>query len=393
MLKRILFRDLDINVINLQNILDDAKRRGVTGFLRIVYWDSEDYLVFVEGEPRRSVALSIDGKRLIGDPGSFSIKGKEGTATLVETTMDDLVGFLEYKHYPDREGSLVFFPYGTLTQEPVSLNFLDLNKGIALAERSHLTGYVALYTEEDLIGMVVFSGGQPVGVFGGNGSYGDEAVAYINVNLTPSRSYISMYAVEPEILNFLVSMHRGNVHPSDTVFMTYQEAEDFVTGNKKDALVMVESEGIFRYDLFFRGQKVERILKEKGFLVYDEDARKRISVKVENMPERKIKLYEITLVEKISPVEVSFEIAATETTEDEVPPEVVDTVRSEFIKKVGPVGRILWTRILTEMGFKEGSLTKAQLKTLIPRLRDEIPEEDMRREFLEKIREVSPDMI
>ena len=393
MLKRILFRDLDINVINLQNILDDAKRRGVTGFLRIVYWDSEDYLVFVEGEPRRSVALSIDGKRLIGDPGSFSIKGKEGTATLVETTMDDLVGFLEYKHYPDREGSLVFFPYGTLTQEPVSLNFLDLNKGIALAERSHLTGYVALYTEEDLIGMVVFSGGQPVGVFGGNGSYGDEAVAYINVNLTPSRSYISMYAVEPEILNFLVSMHRGNVHPSDTVFMTYQEAEDFVTGNKKDALVMVESEGIFRYDLFFRGQKVERILKEKGFLVYDEDARKRISVKVENMPERKIKLYEITLVEKISPVEVSFEIAATETTEDEVPPEVVDTVRSEFIKKVGPVGRVLWTRILTEMGFKEGSLTKAQLKTLIPRLRDEIPEEDMRREFLEKIREVSPDMI
>jgi hypothetical protein len=394
MLRRVAFKDLDINVLNLQNVLEDVRRRGVTGYLRVVYWDSEEYLVFVEGSPRRAVSISVDGRRLVEEPGSFTVKGKEGTATLVETTLDDLVGFFEYRHTPEKDGSLIFFPYGTLAQEPVSLNYLDVNKEISLAQRSHLTGYIALYTEEELIGMVVFSGGQPVAVFGGNGSFGEEAVAYINVNLVPSRSYMSMYVVEPEVLSFMVSMQRRNVHPVDSVFMTYQEAEQQVVGSKKDALILVESGGVFRYDLFFRGQRVERILKEKGFLVEGEEHRNRLSVKVENMPERRIRLYEITLEERMEPVGISLEVAAApEVVQEEVSPELVDTVRSEFVKKMGPVGKLLWNRILNEMGLREDSLTRAQLKTLIPKLRDEIPEEDARREFLEKIREVSPDMI
>ncbi|MDQ7081570.1 MAG: hypothetical protein Q9N34_00100 [Aquificota bacterium] len=393
MLRRVVFKDLDVNALNLQSVLEEVSRRNITGYLKIVYWDSEDYLTFVEGDPGKAVSISVDGKRLIGDPGSFSVKGKEGTATLVETTLDDLVGFLEYRHQPERDGPLTLFPYGTLTQEPVSLSFLNLDREMTIASRSHLTGYVALYTPEDLIGLVVFNGGQPVAVFSGNGSRNEEAVVYINMNLVPRKSYISMYAVEPEMLSFLVSMHRGNIHPVDSVFMTYQEAENLVVRERKDAIVLVESGGLFRYDLFFRGQKVERILKEKGFLVEDEDQKNRLSVKVENMPDRKVKVYEITIEERMEPVEVTFETLSVQEAEDEVPSDLIDTVRSEFIRKLGPVGRVLWDRILNDMGFREGSLTKAQIKALIPRLRDEIPDEDARREFLEKIREISPDMI
>ena len=391
MLKRVIFKDLDVNALNLQNVLEEVGRRNITGYLRIVYWDSEDYLTFFEGEPVKSVSINVDGKRLIGDPGSFSVKGKEGTATLVETTLDDLVGFLEYRHLPEKDGPLTLFPYGTLAQEPVSLSFLDLDRQMAIAQRSHLTGYIALYTHEDIIGLVIFNGGQPVEVFGGNGSEGQEAVAYINMNLNPRRSYISMYAVEPELLSFLISMHRRNIHPVDSVFMTYQEVEELVVRDKKDAIVMVESGGLFRYDLFFRGQKVEKILKERGFLVEDEEQKGKLSVKVENLPEKKIKLYEITLEERVESIEVSFE--ALPVHEEEIPSDLIDTVRSEFIRRLGPVGRVLWDRILNDMGLKESSLTRSQLRTLIPRLRDEIPDEEARREFLEKIRQVSPDMI
>ncbi len=392
MQKRVIFREVEASALNVENVIEEARRRNITGYLKVVYWDSEDYLLFVDGEPRRSVTVSVEGRRLIGDPGSFSVKGKEGTATFVETTLDDIVSFLDHRSQIERDGPLVLFPYGTLTQEPVSLNFLDINKEISIAQRSHLTGYVALFTEEEILGVVAFSGGQPVALFGGNGSVGSEALAFINMNLVPSKSYMSMYSVEPEVLNFIVSLRRGNVRPLESVFMTYQEAREEVEKSKKDAVVLIESEGVSRYDLFFRGRRVESILKDKGFLVEEEEAKSKLSIKVENVPERKVRVYEVSIIEKLTPMEVSFEIA-TETAEETAPPEVVEAVRSEFIKRMGPVGRVLWSRILSELGLKEGSITTAQLRALIPKLSNEIPEEDVRREFLEKIREISPDMI
>ncbi len=392
MQKRVIFREVEASALNVENVIEEAKRRNITGYLKVVYWDSEDYLLFVDGEPRRSVTVSVEGRRLIGDPDSFSVKGKEGTATFVETTLDDIVSFLDHRSQIERDGPLVLFPYGTLTQEPVSLSFLDINKEISIAQRSHLTGYIALFTEEELIGTVVFSGGQPVALFGGNGSVDSEALAFININLVPSKSYMSMYSVEPEVLNFIVSLRRVNVRPLESVFMTYQEAREEVEKNKKDAVVLIESEGVSRYDLFFRGRRVESILKDKGFLVEEEGTKNKLSIKVENVPEKKVRVYEVSIIERLTPMEVSFEIA-TETAEETASPEVIEAVKFEFIKRMGPVGRVLWSRILSELRLKEGSITTPQLKTLVLKLSNEIPEEDVKREFLKKIREISPDMI
>ncbi len=395
MLKRTVFRELDVNVLNLENVLREVNRRELTGFLRVVYWDKDDFLLFSGGLPFKAVTVRSDGRRISYEPQNFRLEPRDGNATLVETSLDDLVAFQEYRHSPERDGALVFFPYGTVVQEPVSVGFLDINRQFLLAQRSHLYGYMALFTEENLIGLVIFHGGLPVAVVGGNGTFGESAVDYINSTLVPAESRMSMYSLEPELLTFLYSLRPGGVSRVDSVFMTYQEAESYVVSEGRSAVVLMESEGIYRYDLFFQGQHVERVVKDRGFPVTDEEEKGRLSLKVENIPGRKISLYEIRLIDKVSPLEVVFEstAVASETSDLRVPQELVDQVKSAFVEEMGPLGRLLWDRTLESMGFRETSLNRKQMRLLVDRLRKEIPEEEAGRRFARKIKEFLPDII
>ncbi|RLJ70265.1 hypothetical protein BCF55_0531 [Hydrogenivirga caldilitoris] len=395
MVKRVLFKDLDINVMNINKVYEEVRKKEITGFLRVVYWSKDDYLLFNKGAPYKVVTFGADGSRSLSKAENFAIESKEGTASLVETTIDDLVGIIEYRHNIQQDGSLVFFPYGLLIQEPVSISFLDINKEFLLAQRSHLDGYVALYTEETLFGIVIFQGGFPVAVFGGDGSFGDRAVTYINANLIPAKSFMSMYTLEPELLSFAYSMHSDNVRKTERNFRTYEEAEKFVAEEKRNAVIVIEGEGIHRYDMFFRGQHIDRLVKEKGLFVNDEVERGRLATKVENLPDRSIWVYDISLIEKPQPIEVVIEGVEEEvvTSDSEVPLDKVMEVKSAFIKEIGPLGKLIWEKTLNEFGFKESSMTINHIKIVVDKLKREIPEDEAAREFLRRVESILPDII
>ncbi len=395
MIKRVLFKDLDVNVMNISKVYDEVRRKEVTGFLRIVYWSKDDYLLFNRGTPYKVVTFKADGSRSVSDAEKFVVEKKEGTATLVETTIDDLVGIVEDRHSLLHDGSLIFFPYGLPIQEPVSISFLDINKEFLLAQRSHLDGYVALYTEENLFGIVVFQAGFPVAVFGGDGSFGDSAITYINANLIPAKSFMSMYTLEPETLSFVYSMHSDNVREMDGEFKTYEEAEKLVVEEKKNAIVVTDGEGIHRYDMFFRGQHVDRLIKEKGVFVNAGEEKEKLATKVENLPDRTITIYDISLIEKPKPLEVIIEGVEEEVvvSDNEVPLDKVMEIKSAFIKEMGPLGKLIWEKTLNELGFKESSMSTNHLKIVVEKLRREIPEEEATREFLRQVEDILPDII
>ncbi len=393
MQKKVLFKDIDIKVLNLANVLEEVRKKELTGFLKVVYWDSDEYLLFFNGIPKRAVTINSDGRRLVLSPENFKVKEKEGSASLVETTLDDLIAFQENRREPDKDGPLVFFPLGTITQEPVSLSFLDVNKEFALAERSHLDGYVAFYTDSKLLGCVIFTGGKPVSVQAGNGTFGEQAVNYINSVLNTSTTYMSMYSTEHELLSFLYSMTPDRVKKDPRVLENYQSAKNIVEKEKLNSIVIVESEGIVRYDLFFRGQRVENFVREKGFFITDEELKERLSVKAENLPESKVHLYTVNFVEKPEPIEVQLSAVASGEGEPEVASDIIAVVKADFIRLVGPVGRLLWDKIIKDEGLKETSMTRHQFKSIIDKLVKEIPEESGRKEFLEKIKSDAPDII
>ena len=395
MIKRVLFKDLDVNVMNVGKVYDEVRRKEVTGFLKVVYWSKDDYLLFYRGNPYKVVTFNSDGSRSISEADKFSVDRKEGTATLVETTVDDLVGIIEDRNNISHDGSLVFFPYGLPVQEPVSISFLDINKEFLLAQRSHLDGYVALYSDEQLFGTVVFQGGFPVAVFGGDGSFGEKAITYINANLIPARSFMSMYTLEPELLSFVYSMHSDNVIQVEKGFETYEEAEAFVKEERKNAVVVTAGEGIYRYDMFFMGQPIDRLLKEKGVFVSEEMGKDKLISKVENLPDRTITVYDVSIIEKPRPIEVVIEGVEEEVvvSDNEVPLDRVLEIKSAYIKEMGPVGKLLWDKTLNELGFKESSMTANHLRIVVEKLRKEIPEESAAKEFLSQVENILPDII
>ena len=263
-----LLKSLDVGVVNLESVLKEVSKRKITAFLRVTYWDREDFLLFLKGEPLRYVSISNDEKRELKPPGEFRLSEKEGTVSLVECTLDDIVGFLSCHVEPERSGSLILFPWGEPVQEPTSLNFIDIEKELLLARRSHLSGYMALYTRDKLLGIVVFYEGEPVAVFGGNGTYGKEGIAFINENLVPAKSYMSMYALEHEVMPFLYSLNKARILSSHVG--RYEEAKERAKDIGSGSLILAEGGGMRRYDFFFRGANVMSFLKDNGFFITDE---------------------------------------------------------------------------------------------------------------------------
>ncbi len=396
MVKKFVFRDVDLGVLNLNSAFQEAKKKEITGFLKITYWSREDYVLFMEGIPFKVVTVHADGRRLSYGVEKFRVEGDQGTATLVETSLDDLVSFQALKRDPYRDGACIFFPYGSMVQEPILMSYLDVNKGILTAQKSHLDGYIAIYTRESLLGMVIFSQGSPVAVCGGNSTFGKEALEYINTFATPSKSYISVYSVDAEILPFMYSLKPGNLKKLDVHFTIYKEAKDRIERSKISGVVILEGGGIYRYDLFFRGHHVARLIKDKGMLVAGEEDKNRLSVKIENMPESSISLYEVNLTTSPSPIEVSI-ATHTESVEESggasIDSEAVGKIKDIFVKELGPVGKVLWGRILDELALNEEGMNSAQAKALLERLQKEIPDEDAREEFLSRVKEALGDII
>ncbi len=393
MLKRYVFKDLEVGVLNFNNILDEVRRKNLTGFLRVIYWTRDEYLLFHEGEPYQGVAFHSGRQRINLEPDKFRFRDEEGSATLAEATLDDLVSIQELRTEPDTDGAFLMFPYGLQVQEPVSLSFVDFKKEMLLAKRSHLNGYMAIYSPNEIFGVVVFEAGNPVMVLGANGSLGQSAVNYINANIIPAKSYLSVYNLEPEIVNFMCSMWGDNVREIKLNSDNYADVKEYIAGKNMDVVVLLESGGIYRYDLFFKGQLVETIVKDRGIFIYDEEEKVHLSEKVENLPDKKIEVFEVKILKERSPVDVVIEIgqARVEELQEAVPAEKVDAIKTAFIRDIGPIGKLIWEKLINEYGLKETDMNINQLRLVVEKLRAEFPEEEARKDFIRKVRDILPD--
>jgi hypothetical protein len=67
-------------------------------------------------------------------------------------------------------------------------------------------------------------------------------------------------------------------------------------------------------------------------------------------------------------------------------PEVVQKIKELFIDEIGPVGPLLWNRILRDIGLEEALIPKDMVEKLLKRLASEIPEGKHSDAFLSKVR-------
>ncbi len=387
MLKRYIFKGLDTSVISLTNVLEEVNRKSLTGFLKVTYWTGDDYLLFSDGEPYKAISFKMDGSKLIKEPGAFSIQ-QEGSATLAETTLDDLTAILETKQDLQTEKAWVFFPYGLPIHEPTLISFLDLEKELTLVKRSHLDGYMAFHSRETLMGMVLFERGHAIAAMARDGSLGETAIRYISSEAIPSKTFVSVYTLEPEIVNFMYSLQSAGVRTVNLDIESYDEVRTTISEESKNAVVLIESEGICRYDLFFEGQLIHRLVKDKGLFVHEDEIDK-LSIKVENLPNRSIKVFEVKLVTPPKPMDIPLEISVEAKESSEVvSPEKVHLLKELFLKEIGPIGKIVWDRVLKDLGLSEERINSSKLKVFLERLKSEFPERELGESFTRKAKDL-----
>ncbi len=374
MIKRYIFKELDLKLLNLDKVLGEIRNKKFTGFLKIDYWDRSEILTFHEGNGLKLVKIFTDGKASLEEFKNFRIENSEGSSSLMEADIEDISSLHCFALNTSSLHCLSIFPYGTPFHDTVPVEFVNIKNELRLIREAGLYGYMAFFTPYELLGFIVLQNGEPV-----------EIIKEKNIKslLHIKDAYISIYSLEPELVQFLYSMKNAKL--INEKFKDFKEVKEYVESEKMDAIVHTVAGNIHRYDFFFRGLKVSEIVRYSGILISEDEEREALSSKVENIPEKNIHLYSINIITDVKRVNV--EELFTEKGEREISPENLNEIKIEFIKYLGPVGKILWDKILKEMGIDEGVLYESDIRRLVDRLEREIPEEDLKKEFKERVKE------
>jgi hypothetical protein len=142
------------------------------------------------------------------------------------------------------------------------------------------------------------------------------------------------------------------------------------------------SNGDRLYQFFYRGVPVIGILHCREEMV----SASRIDIKPGT--ENRLKVFSIDVPSETGSVNVEFvyEDVDRKVYTPFVPEETVRKLKVFFIEEIGPIGSLLWNRILKSNGLDEARLSEDDFEKLVNILMDEIPDEKHKDKFIEKVR-------
>ncbi|MGB9874001.1 MAG: hypothetical protein ACPLRS_03425, partial [Hydrogenobacter sp.] len=239
-------------------------------------------------------------------------------------------------------------------------------------------GYLIMCNRERFTFMLMFQKGLPIC------SYHHNLYTSSNlqkVEIQRDDSYVAVYATEPELPLIISSMstlkkeREGSVASEEELTLFRKE----ISNRKLSALLdLFLYSGERLYEFFYRGASLLKLL-------HNMDQIDTTSHGIAPGTKNNFSLYSLDVKESPSPIQVEF----YEGTEQEyLEEEKVNAVKTHFIEEIGPIGPLLWNKILKDRGYTERSMKKEDLKKLIDVLYREIPDSMHANRFLEKVRRV-----
>ncbi|MEZ0360988.1 MAG: hypothetical protein ABWK04_03685 [Hydrogenobacter sp.] len=376
-----LYKDLSLETINLEKLFGEVVEKKISGYFQISYWNSDDYLLFADGEFLWGVSISRDGARREIDMGTYRAKNEPGKVSFYEVPLVNLLIFKHHIKTPPDPYNFASYGYEFLTC--VKFSHIDKNKLMEQIKRSHLDGYLVVCNKGGFILMLMFQKGLPVCLYKDNlYTTGKNQ----RINIEKEDAYIAVYATEPELPLLLCSMDTLKKEREDT-FMSGEElsiVKKEIANKKLSALLDVfSSKGERLYEFFYKGTQLLRLLHTMDRI---ESHNLDISPGTKNI----YSLYTIQVKESIPPIQVEFYSEELVVPEEiyYVDEERVRAIKSHFIEEIGPVGAILWNKILKEKGYLERRMREEDLRKLVEILYLEIPDSMHASRFLEKARRV-----
>jgi hypothetical protein len=375
-----LYKDLNLESVNLDEIFREIQSRSESGYFKITYWDQEDYIFYAGGKPIGGVTYDRQGKKMALDYLSYRVRNYNGTLSFFKLpTLEVLVFKYKELKFPTPYN---FVSYGNEFLAPVKTTMVDPNRVLQQAKRSHLNGYIVVCDDENYKCMLFIQGGNSIAFYDGKQFIREGDVRF---SVKRETDYVGVYSTEAEVSLLLSCMDTLKLDKEDD-FRSKEELEAIersITSKKTTCLLDATlSNGDRLYQFFYSGASVVKILHGREEMALAS----RIDIKPGT--ENRLKVFSIDVPSETGSVNVEFvyEDVDRKVYTPSVPEDTVKKLKEFFIEEIGPIGSLLWNRILKSNGLDEVKLSKEDFEKLVNMLRDEIPDEKHRDKFIEKVR-------
>jgi hypothetical protein len=371
-----LYKDLSLDTVDLRNLIQEIADKKLSGYFQISYWNSDDYLLYTEGDFFWGVSVDRDGTRREITAQNYKPKSTEGSISFYQVPVVNLLIFRHQYNTPPNPYN--FAGYGQEFLACIKLSHIDIYRLMEQIERAHIDGYLVMCSKERFILTLMFQKGLPVCSYYQN-LYTLKSAQ--KIRLQKDDTYVAVYATEPELPIIMSSMDtlrkekEGTVDSEEELTLLKKE----ISGRKLSALFdLIFNGGKRLYEFFYRGVSFLKLLHHMEKI---ETANPSITLGVKNH----FSLYSLEVKESLQPIHVEF---YEDTGYEYVKEEKVNAVKLYFIEEIGPIGSLLWNKILKDRGYREKSMREEDLKSLIDVLYKEIPDSMHANRFLEKVRRV-----
>ncbi len=375
-----LYKDLNLESVNLEEIFREIQNKSESGYLKITYWDQEDYIFYAGGKPIGGATYDRQGRKMVLDYLSYRIRNYNGTLSFFKlSTLEVLVFKYKELKFPTPYN---FVSYRNEFLAPVKTTMVDPNRVLQQANRSHLDGYIVVCDDENYKCMLFLQGGNSIAFYDGRQfiKKGD-----VRFSVKRETDYIGVYSTEPEV-SLLLSCIDTLKLVVENNFRSKEELEAIeksITSRKTTCLLDAAlSNGDRLYQFFYSGVPIVGILHSREEII----SASRIDIKPGT--ENRLRVFSIDVPSETGSVNVEFvyEDVDRKVYTPFVPEETVRKLKGFFIEEIGPIGSLLWNRILKSNGLDEVKLSEDDFEKLVNILRDEIPDEKHKDKFIEKVR-------
>jgi hypothetical protein len=375
-----LYKDLNLESVNLEEIFREIRDKSESGYLKITYWDQEDYIFYAGGKPIGGVSYDRQGRKMTLDYLNYRIRNYNGTLSFYKLpTLEVLVFKYKELKFPTPYN---FVSYGNEFLAPVKTTMVYPNRVLRQAKRFHLDGYIVIGDDKNYKCMLFLQGGTTIAFYDGKQFIKEGDVRF---SVKQETDYVGVYSTEAEVSLLLSCMDTLKLSVENN-FRSKEELEAIeksITSRKSTCLLDVTlSNGDRLYQFFYDGVSIVKILHGREEMV----SASRIDIKPGT--ENRLRVFSIYVPLETGSVNVEFvyEDVDRKVYTPFVPEETVRRLKEFFIEEIGPIGSFLWDRILKSNGLDEAKLSKDDFERLVNILTHEIPYEKRRDKFIEKVR-------
>ncbi len=368
-----IYKEVNLSSVKFESILEEIQRNSFTGYMKLSYWDMEDYVFYLRGRQVGGVRQLSEGMREAVNYEVRSPKSEKGVFSLYATSPVEVFSFKE--SVEDRITPYTFATYGEEFVAPIQLAHTNINSLFKEAEELYINGHMLLTGAESFEAHITLAGGKPVSLWDSK-DYTHSGSKSISVD--PQNSYICAFRTEPEFSSFLASL--DTLKSLENIKLRSVADVKGVMANLSDGFRLLElvfSYGLRLFILLLGKSPLLKLVNDCGEVSKDK-------LIAPANKEYLLRIYSIEIRSEYTPINLSLNTLSQEV--NYLSQEDLSSIRRVFVEEIGPIGAVVWKRIFEVLGFEVDKLPKQEVNKFINMLANEIPDEKHSKRFLEKTR-------